>query len=451
MKIFLVTQNFLPYKHSGVFRALSFARYLPESGINPIVITSSERKVATMPYPDSAEQVDVKVIKLPWVTQDKSKFWPVLALVQRFPIGWSLVRQHCLWRSAKKVACQVLENYYFSADIDGVLATSPDPISLLVGIEISNRLNIPLWVDLRDAWSYGWSAKYRSFIDFLLERRLERKILNKANIVIANTPLARKQLIKKLCINPEKVFVVYNGYDETAWVNIKEQRNVEKRDIFEIAYVGLTSSGENKLTFVDKIKKLIGIDYSPVSASSVSRSPIHLLQAIKKASLDNLEFKEKIVLRWIGPVDDATRAIFQQFEKDFQIELVGPVDEIESNSIMSSVDLLILLQVTMYINDENWCTAVPAKLFSYLRSGTRILAPVQVGDITEILGMFSGTRCTPVGDVDMLSTALLDEFVLWQHGIGEFQRSNEENKILNQFERRVTVRYLSSILHGYSK
>ena len=95
-----------------------------------------------------------------------------------------------------------------------IYATSPPPEALLLADHLGKEFGIPVVCDLRDPWTYSCHARYRHILDFCHERRLERRLLNRAAAVIANTPTARTLLLKVVGVSPSRMVTIPNGYDE---------------------------------------------------------------------------------------------------------------------------------------------------------------------------------------------------------------------------------------------
>src|SRR5262245_22515531 len=173
MTLLLISHGYPPVSHSGVFRAASFAKYLSDLGIRVVVLTASEPLESVMQYPDKTSSDGVEVVRVPFADTISLRTKSIENFALRVPAFPGVTKNRRLLRMAKSIWERASAVRDFS-DIDGVLATSPPPATLVLGAHIAGRLHVPLWSDIRDPWTYGPGVKYRTWFDFWVEKQFER-------------------------------------------------------------------------------------------------------------------------------------------------------------------------------------------------------------------------------------------------------------------------------------
>ena len=115
----------------------------------------------------------------------------------------------------------------------------------------------------------------------------------------------------------------------------------------------------------------------------------------------------------------------------------------ETLTICRKANLLLLLQIEMKLSGRDYCTAVPGKLYNYLRSGTRILAPVQNGDTAALIRRFGAGTVVPPRDVDAIAATLASEINPWR--TARLQRM-QPSDALREYDRRNLTSLLVEVL-----
>ena len=100
----------------------------------------------------------------------------------------------------------------------------------------------------------------------------------------------------------------------------------------------------------------------------------------------------------------------------------------------------------MQLHGHDYCTAVPAKLFDYVRSGTRILAPLQNSDAADLVRRFNAGVVVPPRDVAAIAAVLENEISRWQRG-GTATRPAPSPE-LHRYDRRALAEQLAGILRA---
>ena len=445
----VLTHGFPPVRHSGVFRTAAFVRHLPGFGIHPYVLTASDREGGLQFYegqdpPPNLDSIFVK--RVPWEYQESPISNTALRwLVTRTPILSGIyrkVRRHKFVHSLLPLAQQIARDN----NIQVIYASSPPAEVLLLGDALGRTTGLPVISDLRDPWAYGWEARYRSVVDFWMERQAEKDVLNRSAIVIANTSTAHKQLIENYKIPPEKTVVISNGYDDDEFGQGSTNAHELDRHYFNLIYTGaLVATDDQNRSGLRRMMAALSLHYVPMAHDTSTRSPFPIMDALKVAGDLDSQFRKLARFHIVGELPAALVAQIKRHQSSESVVLHGARRASVANAMCAAADLVVLLQISMFRAGKNFCTAVPAKLFNYLRSGTRIFAPIQESDSTDIIRRFSAGVVADPRDSQACATALLNEFHLWRDG-GQRKRRSVGSEALASFERRHLTGELAKLI-----
>jgi glycosyltransferase involved in cell wall biosynthesis len=228
----LVTEYYPPAPGPATARIGAFARFLPEFGWTPIVITPSEaRTVGLGPAAVGAEQVRSDLTRV--ISTGEVNGAGIYPVSPRLPA--SVARVIDTLYLASRVLPPVLRpplpeawtvdwlGGAFLAILDAarregagvIYATAPPVTGLFAAALAARRLDMPLILDFRDLWcdNPGYAAPPATAG---LHRRCERWLLRQASRVVVNTPSARRLLGKRYAAVPaidSKLCVIPNGFD----------------------------------------------------------------------------------------------------------------------------------------------------------------------------------------------------------------------------------------------
>ncbi|KSV58806.1 glycosyltransferase family 4 protein [Acetivibrio ethanolgignens] len=194
---------------------------------------------------------------------------------------------------------------------DIILASSVHPLTLLAGIWIGKRLQVPCVCELRDLWpeaivKFSNLSKKNLIIQFLY--RMEKWIYKKADALIF-TMAGGKQYIKEQGwtkdITPQKIYYINNGVDLDTFEYNKEhfqicEKDLDNEKIFKVLYAGSIRKVNNLGMIVEcarelekkepKIKFLIWGDGDERE---------ELKRKCKELQLNNIIFKGKVEKKYI--------------------------------------------------------------------------------------------------------------------------------------------------------
>jgi len=369
-KILIITYYWPPSGGAGVQRWLKFTKYLPEFGLEPVVLTVDPAMASYAQTDESLEQeVSGSLRVYRTKTVEFYNLYKQLTGKKEIPYGGfanegadsilqrmaRVVRGNLFipdprkgWnRYAYRKATELIRQYR----IDLVLTSSPPHSTQLIGLKLKKKLGIRWIADLRDPWTdiYYYRELHHSSLARKVDRDLELAVLRNADRVITVSQDVKRIFAEKLTGGPASKFIVIpNGYDEADF-----NRTVELPDgKFVITYTGTISEAYDMTGFLDAL------------------------------SLMDRQARTGIRLRFVGKVPASVIEKIRQKVPDIDLDLVGYVDHQESVRYLlrSSVQLLIIPRA------ENNKGIVTGKFFEYLASGKPVLAiGPRGGDLDQLM------------------------------------------------------------------
>jgi glycosyltransferase involved in cell wall biosynthesis len=190
---------------------------------------------------------------------------------------------------AKGAASQLLKKEKF----DWLITTGPPHSTHLAGLFLAEKYQVKWLADFRDPWSEIYFLKTNFRFEYAKQKDLkfESEVLNKANLVITVGP-GMADLLKKKMEHPEKLHVLYNGYDKEMFASIEKRST--KNLSFVISHIGLLGDTQKFDSFIEALKS-INLPVNQVQihlAGSVH--PIHLEKL--KTELADFEIRHEAFL-----------------------------------------------------------------------------------------------------------------------------------------------------------
>jgi len=415
--VLILTYYWPPSGGSGVQRWLKFAKYLPQYGYRPIIITPRH---GTAPYydtgllqdvPPEAEVIFTNTLE-PFALynklQGKKKDAPVpvgmigltekKSLFHRFAaylranlfvpdgrVGWVPYAQKA---ALKRIAF---------GDIDIIITTGPPHSTHLAGLAIAKKTGIPWIADLRDPWTtiYYNETLPRTKKTQAKDLALERKVLASASAILVTSP----GLAEELAPYAKKINLLYNGYDAD---DLPTTRPLPYPS-FTLAHVG---------------------NYFP------SMEAPGLVDALVQLCKEIPSFAADFKLRFTGLLDPAVEAHLRQAGLGANMVVQSPVPHALAVEEMSKASVLLIVLSALTKAKGN----VPGKIFEYLATGLPILA---IGDsdsgAAAVLEQAGRPSLLPHADGVRIYEMLKYMYETWV-------ANNKQPKIINSIDYQVFSR-----------
>ncbi len=357
-QVLLVARDFAPTSHVSVERATKLAKYLPDFGWRPTVLTGARPSAGLPSDPGLVREVaGVPVIRAP--APELSLFYRSRSgsggggVARRsaprrgplHPKAWLLPDTQLLWYPfAVRAALRHPARWSW----DAVVGTCFPPTSLLVARAIAARCSIPYVTDFRDGWTGYHHAPRRPAVLAGYERRLERRVVAEAAAVVAVDPGLLDHVLAALPrdLRPP-LHVIQNGYDE--------------EDFLSARPADLPA-------------------FSIVHAGQMRRPPIPLWEALARLLRERPDLRGRLHLWQLGFVDAGAVAALGDPPEGVVVHCVPPVPQREAVAYLLGADLLLV---------EEYGSVMPSKTLQYLRAGRPILGFLETGGtMREVLREF---------------------------------------------------------------
>ncbi len=273
-KILIITYYWPPSGGAGVQRWVKFVKYLPEFGIEPIVLTVDE-KFATYPVVDETLSIEVaKNVKV-YHTKSREPFKAYQKFSGKKDIPHSGFANESKASFIQKLMRFVRGNFFIpdarkgwnkyafdkakqliaENNIKTVITTSPPHSSQLIGLKLKNELKINWIADLRDPWTdiYYYHQLYHTSFAKKVDRNYEKEVLAKSDIVVVVSDAIKRQFIAKDAdLTESKFAVIPNGFDKD---DFSDQKNNDEIN-FVITYTGTIAANYNIEAFLKAVLRL---------------------------------------------------------------------------------------------------------------------------------------------------------------------------------------------------
>ncbi len=356
---------------AGSQRTLKFVKYLPQCNWEPIILTvrqdSYEAYLALDPTLLERVPANTKIIRssvVRWLTkllelknsrrpvdtgqeqgrslgqvnldskgksrlQDLKDAITGLFEIPDGEIGWLVPGIAAGRRAVKREA------------IDVIYASGKPWTAHLIGVVLKRVTGKPLVVDFRDPWMTNPFRDEMSALRDRIEAYLERKVVETADVVVANTQALKDEFSTRFPHEPVGKFVaLLNGFDrEDGQVSARQRQHPET---FTITHTGF----------------LYG-----------KRDPHHFLNALALLIETQRVERRKIRVYLVGSIELPYDLVgyLRGRGLDEIVRLVAQVPYQQSLQYLADSDALLLLQ-------PGTMTQVPSKLFEYIALGKPILA-----------------------------------------------------------------------------
>ncbi len=419
-KVLIITYYWPPAGGSGVQRVLKFAKYLPEFGWEPVILTveNGEYPALDSSFEDDIPKnmkvyktkslepfhiykaltgqsrdtkIDTNILKSEseGIREKISKWIRLNIFIPDARIGWMAY--------AIKQGIEIIEN----ENISVIFSTSPPHSLQLSAMRIAQKSKKPWVADFRDPWtSIAYYQKQNRFtLTKKLDRYLEKKVLQACKKPITVSYSIKKELDRTG--NRQDTEVICNGYDSA---DFKHHNYIPTPGKIKITYAGFISDN----SIPDVLLKMI-------SSNTTSK-------------YDNIE------LHIYGKTTDS-------FDK--AVVLYGVESKVIKHGYVSHkylAEQLIqsdaLLMVVDDVPDNKGI--LTGKLFDYMGSKRPIIAiGPKDGEVEKIIHDTSSGWYVEYGDDDKMSQCL-EELISGSFGF-EFDT--------NEFDRRNLTRKLADVLN----
>jgi hypothetical protein len=369
-RVLMIAFHFPPVAMgSGHLRTLGFARYLPELGWEPAVLSAG-----AIAFP----RVDVKNLSL---IPNNCRVHRAFALdVRRHlsirgkypgflaqPDGWA-----SWWPAAVVQGLWLIQRYRVKA----IWSTYPIMTAHCIAYTLSRLSGLPWIADFRDPVSSSVEAENQFSVTS--QQRWERRILRHATRVVFTTPGAQRVCAARYpdAQRAGKLAVIGNGYDEAAFAEMPLPASRQPGKPLVLLHSGaLYPDGRDPFPFFEALARL----------QAAGKAGPDIFRIVLRASSCETRYRQEIDRLGLGGI----------------VSLAPPIGNREALLEQASADALLLFQGSQF--DQQ----IPAKLYEYLRIGRPIFALVgEHGDTATLLCEAGGAEVVPLADVSKIECGL---------------------------------------------
>lgn len=401
-----------------------FARYLPEFGWQPTVVTVQPIVYLAQDESLSSDLARVRVIRTdswdpqrllmkfkrqnkPVAAQNTGSTNPgkLLQFINQKLFSFFLIPDSkVLWNPLLyKSITRLLHGEKF----DVVLTSSPPHSTHLVGKKLAAKYGLKWVADFRDDWAGGHVVFEPTRIHRWVNHRLQKAVLAGADAVICASPGIRSTFLDKT-VTTDKFHIITNGYDIADYPPASKSTD---KHCFTLCYCGVISRFSDpaslfKALLLFKIKypvswKQLRIQFVGHDASGKLADMVH------KNSLDDL------------------------------VEIIGFKPHNQALQYVVNADALLLLATG---NDRD--TFIPGKIFEYFGAQKPILGISNVKDTSELLQKYSMARFLSIDKPEEIADALHDLMST------NLQILPGDLAFIEQFNRKTQTEKLANIFNG---
>jgi glycosyltransferase involved in cell wall biosynthesis len=324
---------------------------------------------------------------------------------------------------------------------DVILVTAPAYSSFFIGTALKRQFGLPLVLDYRDEWDL--SGKYlenasRDSVSKLVQERMQRYVLKRADAVVATTRASTSNLADKLaCLKKTKTraVTVYNGFDAEDFDHDQSSRHSlqDSHSIDSQQIPTQTASLAQPM-----IAKPFRILYTGTLWNLTTIKP--LVDAVLKLNQTFPELVSQLELVCVGRKTSEQALILEQLKQtSCRLEQFDYCEHSKVLEWLDSADAVCLL-LSDVVGAER---VVPAKLFEYLACRKEMLAIVPRGETAEIV-----QRYFPAGQFEPKDVPGIADWL--RHRLAD-ENGNEHKKRMtddiSEFSRENQARQLVELLN----
>ncbi len=430
-KILLITYHFPPSLAVGGLRMAGFVKYLPIYGWKPYVLTLDEKYIENKDSSYLSELEHIEITRARIFPSLRDSYLFIKKGFQKKTTQQNLIKTGD--NSSSEGLTRKLKRYFISLFITlpdternwilpaiikafreiknekiNVILTSGPPNSVhIIGLVINMLTNIHWIADFRDPWMTPFSKVLylTSRLSNLIEQGLERKIFTNADLVLATTEKLTHKFKKEYNDLPHtRIKFLPNGFDQE---NFSGLNNSRKYETFTISYTG---------------------------SIYFSRSPEPLFCAIKELIAENRLKLADLRIKLIGSCQfiggRLTSDVVFSYGLDTVVEISDYMPYKKALEVIKKSHVALLLAT-------NQPYQIPAKVYDYMGTGTKILALTTEGATADVINSTGIGKAIDPDDIQGIKDYVYDLALNKQNS------KNDGGTCCNQYIRANIVKDLA--------
>lgn len=433
-KVLIITTHFAPDRHVGAKRPTKFAKYLPEFGWQPVVLTMEEKHYHGIDDSLSKDLAnDIRIFRVGKWSFSSGGESPITSSISKVDIKKASKTSLFIKKFIRRLllcydfawllpACYKGVHIVRKQKIDVLFSTSPNPEAHLVGLYLRIMTNRPWVTDFRDPWTIPPLSYYHhSAIRIKIENLLERIIISKSDCITVTAENFRRNILTVLGQRYKgKIYIIYNGYDKDDFN--KPIPSINNK--FAIKFLGTWA---------------------------YARSPENFLLGLSKfLSSNNLLKKDDMKIEFIGEDiigkthnDNSLHSrvvdIVRNNHLEGIVEIKGYLPYREGLNELTNTSVLLI--VTSPEHERAGCLS--SKLFEYLVARKPVLALVPCwGEVAKIVRDCNAGEIANPENVDEIANKINTMYYAWKQDKLNYDFNDIE---IRKYDRQKQVVKLATI------
>lgn len=389
-KVLIFTYYWPPAGGVAVQRFMKFAKYLPQYGWEPIIVTVKD---GSYPYTDLELEKQVpagtqvyrtktfepfeiynllrgqkgKTVPLAVATASKKSLFQKISgyiranfFLPDARVGW---KPYAIREAARIISEQ---------KIDAIITTGPPHSTHLIGQAIKAKYKLPWLADFRDPWTEIFNNQYLPFTEAskIKDKKMETSVLQDCDVA---TVIGEGMKTIFPATFTSKMQVITNGYDEEDF----DRSLRPETDKFRMRYVGNLFSNQNIPAF---------------------------WQSIAELRKENPDFAKDFELECIGKVDSLISESVSANGLDECVRYVSFIPHQDAIARMQTASILLSV-IPDVVNNK---LIITGKIFEYIGSGRPVfLIGPHDCDAAIVVTQSNSGRIHDYGEKDQMKTSLL--------------------------------------------
>ncbi len=418
--ILMIVHDFPPMGGGPVLRALKFAKYLPEFGWQPKILTLREEYYRSDRLdPDllnelPAETPIYRTRCLKRRPSTKTQLREGLSRTNPSAARWFATFRKRLYRYFFvyqdegflwwPYAIPALRKILSSEPIDAILTTSPPHNVHLLGILAKRLSGKPCIADFRDGWTDDNLFRSKFAPRNAVDRRLERWVIEQADHIISTTGQIDRWFADRHGSKyTNKSTVIFNGFDA---VDFSPNRSETLEQPLSVVHVGTAGDRRTIGPFLQAVRD--------VTQRKADQLEVEFVGTVHRKERDLVENTPRVTLTPYVPHKIAVQK-------------------------MQGADLLLLVNSTMSRH------ALTGKLFEYIAAQRPVLALTPPGYLSDFIQAEHLGYVVPPDDASAIRDILLNLCAKYEKQ-GRLPYDPAPN-ILQRFNRRHLTGQLADVLN----
>ena len=429
--VLMLCYYYPPLGGIGSQRSQKFARYLPDHGWHPVVVTPEAGAYLVDHSLDDGQSKGVEVIRTRYIDlssnfkrvmggptpaveslrNKEASVWAaggggVVNLLRRTVRSWVYIPDGQIgwYPYAVRAGRRVIE----SQKVAAIYSSSFPVTAHLAACRLKAATNKPWIADFRDLWTENHYADYSSALRKRLDQTIESGLLEKADLLVtvSNT---WADTLRRMTGGKKRVEVIRNGFDATEFAGLQRQRLNQ----WTITYVG--------------------------NFYGAKQDPTVFFEALCRVIASGKVAKADVQLKIVGEPDAYAQEVVNRLGLASVTHFTGFVSHGEA--LAEQVDSSLLLLILH--GDRSNAGHVPGKLYEYLGARRPVLAIIPEDfEAARIIGETGAGVTVEATDAAGIERCLLDSYAAYKSDAGTAACQGD----LAAYERRQGAAQLADLL-----